>query len=183
MDMERWRNMVGIVVLVSLLAAADAALAGEGDTERAGDTLLVLVPATAYGTAFFLDDGEGEAEFCKSFFVNLAVTLALKTSIERERPDRSGNDSFPSMHASVTFQGAAFIHRRYGWRYALPAYGAAAFTGYSRVFARRHHAMDVAAGTVIGVLSGYFFATPAGGVVVTPVAARGFYGFTVGRTW
>lgn len=183
MNKKRGQNIVCILLMVSLLTAANVANAGENDTEKAGDVLLVLIPATAYGTAFFLDDKSGKTQFYKSFLTNLGVTLALKFSINRERPDRSNNHSFPSLHTSATFQGAAFIQRRYGWKYAIPAYAGATFTGYSRVYADKHYIEDVLAGAVIGVLSSYYFTTPYKSVTVTPVAGNGFYGLTINRIW
>ncbi len=183
MNRNRGRNILCVfILLISLLTAAGVSNAGEGDTERAGDVLLLLIPAAAYGTAFFLDDESGKTQFYRSFLTNLGVTLALKFSIDKERPDGSDNRSFPSLHASATFQGAAFIQKRYGWRYAIPAYAGAAFTGYSRVHARRHYVVDVAAGAAIGVLSSYWFTTPYGGTV-TPVAGGGFYGLAFSKSW
>ncbi len=183
MNKKRRQTILCVFLLISLLTAASVANAGEDDTEKAGDVLLMLIPATAYGAAFFLNDKSGKTQFYKSFLTNLGVTLALKFSVNRERPDHSGNDSFPSLHTSATFQGAAFIQRRYGWKYAIPAYAGATFAGYSRVYADKHYLEDVAAGAVIGVLSSYCFTTPYKTITVTPVTGNGFYGFTINKVW
>ncbi len=170
-------------MISSLLTTANVSGAGENNTEKAGDVLLLLIPAAAYGTAFFLDDKSGKIQFYKSFLTNLGVTLALKFSINKERPDQSSNDSFPSLHTSATFQSAAFIQKRYGWKYAIPAYAGATFAGYSRVYARKHYVEDVVAGAVIGIFSSYYFTTPYKTVTVTPVVGNGVYGLTINRIW
>ncbi len=71
-----------------------------------------------------------------------------------------GTVPFPSGHTSTTFQSASFIQRRYGWKYGIPAYALAAFTGYSRINAQKHDGWDVLAGAVVGIGSSYLFTTP-----------------------
>ncbi len=184
MNRKRLQDILWIFLLISsLLTAANVSRAEGNNTGKAGDVLLLLIPAAAYGTAFFLDDKGGKTQFYKSFLTNLGVTLALKFSVNKERPDQSGNDSFPSLHTSATFQSAAFIQKRYGWKYAIPAYAGATFVGYSRVYARKHYVEDVVAGAVIGILSSYYFTTPYKTVTVTPVAGNGFYGLTINKIW
>ena len=97
-------------------------------------------------------------------------------AIDKERPNNGNNDSFPSGHTSTAFQGAAFIQKRYGWKYGAPAYVAASFVGYSRVEADKHHLEDVIAGAAIGILSSYYFTTPYKGVVIAPIANNGVLG-------
>ncbi len=183
MNKKRGQNILCLFLLMSLLSPIGTASAKEGNIERAGDILQLLIPATAYGTAFFLDDRSGMTQFYKSFLTNLGVTFALKLSINKERPNHSDNNSFPSGHTSAAFQGAAFIQKRYGWKYAIPAYAGATFVGYSRVYARKHYLEDVVAGAVIGIVSSYYFTTPYKTVTVTPVAGNGFYGLTINETW
>jgi membrane-associated phospholipid phosphatase len=50
-----------------------------------------------------------------SILVGEGIAQGLKHSVHERRPDGSGNDSFPSGHAAVSFAAAATIHRRYGW--------------------------------------------------------------------
>lgn len=74
--------------------------------------------------------------------------------------------SFPSGHAAVAFTGAGLVcvHQQrlhlYGEGRAanVPCYlalGVATMTGLLRIAADRHHATDVLAGALVGVLSGY----------------------------
>lgn len=46
--------------------------------------------------------------------------------MSKDRPDDSGDDSFPSGHTD-SFMAATFIQQRYGWQYGLPAYVAASW--------------------------------------------------------
>ena len=128
--------------------------------ERAGDIILVALPATAAATTLVLKDKKGSWQFTKSFLMNAAVTLALKYGVNKRRPFDGGYQAFPSGHTSITFQSASFIHRRYGFKYSIPGYLLAAYTGYSRIYATRHDGWDVLAGAVVGIGSTYLFTTP-----------------------
>ena len=116
-----------------LLAQHADALHASDDTEAAGDVLRVAIPAAAYALTFKRDDREGRVQFYKSFGATVIATWALKETVDKDRPDGSDDDAFPSGHAATAFQGAAFIHRRYGIRDAWPAYVLASYTGWTRV--------------------------------------------------
>jgi membrane-associated phospholipid phosphatase len=87
----------------------------------------------------------------------LAVTGAavgtLKLVVKRDRPD-GGRHSFPSGHAAASMAMAPVITRHLGWRFGLPAYALAAFTGMGRIQERRHHLSDVVWGASIGLAAG-----------------------------
>ena len=173
---------VALALIASLgLSWSSAALASDG-VEKTGDVLQILIPAVAYGTTFYLDDAEGRPQFYKAFFTNLAVTHGLKAAIDKERPNGSSK-SFPSAHTSAAFQGAAFIHKRYGWKYSIPAYIGSSFVGYSRIESDNHYFEDVLAGAAIGIISSFYFAKPYQGVEITPFADRGNYGIRISKTW
>ncbi len=128
--------------------------------ERSGDFLFVALPAVALGTTLIKDDSKGTWQFAKGFLTNAALTMTLKLLIDKERPNMENNNAFPSGHTSVTFQSAAFIQRRYGWKYGIPAYVLSSYTGFTRVNADKHEVIDVLAGAVIGIGSTYLFTTP-----------------------
>lgn len=152
------------------------------DTEEtAGSVLAVLIPSVAYGATFNREDKEGRNQFYKSFFTNIAVTWTLKQAVSKTRPNEEDDESFPSGHSSVAFQGAAFIHKRYGWKYAVPAYLGSAFVAWSRVESDNHYVVDVVSGAAIGIASSMIFTRPYKGFVVTPVAYGGFYGVGITR--
>ena len=82
--------------------------------ERTGDILQYAIPAAAGLSTLVWDDGtKPEWQFAKGFVSTMAVTYALKFSINRQRP-LGGNYSFPSGHTASAFYGAGFIHKRYG---------------------------------------------------------------------
>lgn len=130
------------------------------NVETSGDAFIVLLPASAVATSLILKDTKGTWQFTKSFVLNLAVTGAMKVLINKERPLQGGDFAFPSGHTSIAFQSASFYHRRYGFKYSIPAYISAGFTGYSRLNAARHDGWDVLAGALVGIGSTWFFTTP-----------------------
>jgi len=78
------------------------------------------------------------------------------------------------------FADAAFIQRRYGWKWGVPAYLLSAYVGWGRTYAKKHDWWDVAAGAVIGAGSAYIFTRPFAkehNVVVAPVATNDRFGF------
>jgi len=153
--------------------------------EYAGDVLQILIPATGYATTFYLDDKEGRNQFYKSFFTNLGITYALKYTIDKKRPENNGAHSFPSGHTSAAFQGAAFIHKRYGWEYGIPAYLGAAYVGWSRVEGEsdKHDALDVIVGAGIGILTSFYFTEPYNGFTITPVVTDEYTGIFLSKRW
>ena len=148
---------LGFVIL--FLTAITPVARGVEPIPGAGDVLQLLIPATGYVATWLLDDVEGREQFYWSAGTSLALTYTLKYTVDERRPN-GGNHSFPSGHTSSAFQGASFIQQRYGWRYGLPAYLGAAYTGWSRVEVDAHHPHDVYAGAAIGILSSYLFTTP-----------------------
>jgi membrane-associated phospholipid phosphatase len=86
--------------------------------------------------------------------VELAIVNGLKYATQRERPDGSGNLSFPSGHASDAFTLATVFSHYYGWKWGIPMYAAAGLIAVSRVEHGKHWPSDVAAGATIGLLAG-----------------------------
>ena len=89
-------------------------------------------------------------DMSQAILINALYTFALKYSIRRERPDASDRLSFPSGHTSNAVAGATVIHRHYGYKLGVPAYGVAAFIGISRMAGNRHHFSDVVGGALLG---------------------------------
>jgi membrane-associated phospholipid phosphatase len=128
--------------------------------KSSGDVLLFVMPAAAVGSTLIIGDKKGTWQFLKGFALNEALTYSLKAIVNKERPDMSNSYSFPSGHTSTTFQSASFIQRRYGWRYGVPAYVLASYTGFTRLNTNKHDIVDVLAGALIGIGSTYLFTTP-----------------------
>jgi membrane-associated phospholipid phosphatase len=122
------------------------------DASRIGEVALV---GTALALPSIRGDWDGTLQAGGSVGAAWLVTEGLKETFPERRPDGSDRRSFPSGHASLSFAAAATMQNRYGWRVGLPATLVAAFVGYARVRAERHHWYDVVAGAAIGEASGF----------------------------
>ncbi|MDG4714591.1 MULTISPECIES: phosphatase PAP2 family protein [Flavobacteriaceae] len=130
-----------------------------GTTQKIGDVILFALPAATIGTSFIIGDEKGAWQFTKGLLLTEAITYGLKLSINKQRPDMSNDNSFPSGHTSTVFHSAGYIHRRYGFKYSIPAYALAGFTAASRIDSKKHDILDVLAGAAIGLGSNLLFTT------------------------
>ena len=129
--------------------------------KNTGDVMVVALPVLAMGSSFIWQDGQkGTSQFSKALASTLAISYGLKFAINKERPNGENNYSFPSAHTSVAFSSAAFIQKRYGWEYGIPAYALAGYVGYTRIKANKHDGWDVLAGAAIGTGISYLFSKP-----------------------
>jgi membrane-associated phospholipid phosphatase len=162
---------ISVVFLLAVLASPPAAPA---DTiEQVGNVGAVALPISGGVVAAIQRDGKGTLQLAEAYATTMAVVYILKPAINRRRPD-GGSQSFPSGHSASAFAGAAFLQRRYGWSYGVPAYALATFVAYSRVEAKRHWTSDVIAGGVIGIASNLVFTRRYRKLTVQPVPqARG----------
>ncbi len=128
--------------------------------QTAGDVALFALPVSALTTTLLKKDTKGTWQFLKGAAFNQVVVNSLKLIIDKPRPDLSNNNSFPSGHTATTFHSASFIHRRYGFKYSIPGYLIAGFTGYSRLRADKHDGYDVLVGAIVGIGSTYLFTSP-----------------------
>ncbi len=152
---------------------------------RAGDALQVLLPVAACGLTLHYHDREGRKQFYRAFFSSLAVSWALKYSIDDNRPDGSRSEqSFVSAHTAAAFSGAAFMQRRYGWKFGAPAYVLASYVGWSRIHVHAHDYDDVLRGAGIGILGAYFFARPIGKhAMMYPIVGPNSIGIGISASW
>jgi membrane-associated phospholipid phosphatase len=142
----------GIACLALLPGPALASDQGWDDAGTVGEIGLV---AFSIGLPLARGDGSGALQAGGSVVAASLVTQGLKEAFPERRPDGSDNNSFPSHHTSVSFAAAASIQNRYGWEAGIPAQIVAAFVGYSRIEARKHHWYDVVAGAAIGETAGF----------------------------
>jgi membrane-associated phospholipid phosphatase len=125
-----------------------------------GDILLIALPSGVLATTLIMGDTKGSWQFAKGLILTEAVTYGLKITVNKPRPDRSDENSFPSGHTSTVFHSASFIHRRYGVTYSIPVYALAGFTAITRIYGEKHDGLDILAGALIGIGSTYLFTTP-----------------------
>ncbi|AUC77310.1 phosphatase PAP2 family protein [Olleya sp. Bg11-27] len=130
-----------------------------GTTQKIGDVVLIGLPTITLATSFIIGDKKGAWQFTKGLLLTGGVTYGLKYSINKQRPDMSNENSFPSGHTSIVFHSAGYIHRRYGFIYAIPSYVFAGFTAASRIDSNKHDILDVIAGAAIGLGSNLLFTT------------------------
>lgn len=128
-----------------------------GTVQKVGDVILFVLPAATLGTSLIKGDNKGAWQFTKGLLLTEAVTFGLKIGVNKPRPDQSNDNSFPSGHTSTVFHSAGYVHRRYGFKYAIPSYLLAGYTGASRIDSKKHDILDVIAGTAIGLGSNLIF--------------------------
>jgi len=93
-------------------------------------------------------------DLIESLVVSETLTQTLKFATHRERPDGSGNNSFPSGHAADTFAFATALERHLGWKGAVPAYIFSSYVAISRLPANRHWFSDAVFGSAVGIIAG-----------------------------
>ena len=130
-----------------------------GTTQKISDVILFALPVATLGSSFIIGDKEGAWQFTKGLLLTAGITYGLKQGVNRQRPDKSDDNSFPSGHTSVVFHSAGYVHRRYGFKYSIPAYVIAGFTAASRIDSKKHDILDIVAGAAIGLGSNLLFTT------------------------
>lgn len=145
------------------------------DAIKASDRLDDLATANYYITVIAVPSGPGGKGFwnkVRGLGVGLMtiqftdhVTGRLKTSVGRQRPDGSGNTSFPSRHTSGATTASAlasrnidYMHLTYNQRLAwkVTSYSFAGLTGWARVEGKKHYPSDVLAAYALGNFIGKF---------------------------
>jgi len=127
--------------------------------ENIGDTTQILLPISAVAITGYQKDLDGFKQFAYSFVLTEGTVQLLKHTVHRDRPNGTSK-SFPSGHTAAAFVSSSFLQFRYGYKYGIPAYAVAAFTGYSRIQAKKHWTSDVIAGAAIGTGFAYIFTKP-----------------------
>lgn len=124
------------------------------------DVLAIALPAAALTGTLLLRDWQGLKQGVFTALAAGGATLILKYSVKERRPDGSDWHSFPSGHSAVSFATAAYVQRRYGWKFGIPAYALATYVAWGRVYSHKHHWWDVVTGAAIGAGSAYIFTRP-----------------------
>ncbi|MCL5102828.1 MAG: phosphatase PAP2 family protein [Armatimonadetes bacterium] len=127
---------------------------------------IAIVPASPVVADSF-GNRQGVVQGAKALAATCTTVQVLKHTIHEQRPDSSGDDSFPSGHTALAFAGATMISD-YHPKWEIPAYGAAALVGWSRVEEGEHRWREVIAGALLGHLiarqftRSHFAITPGG---------------------
>jgi hypothetical protein len=139
-------------------------------TKLGGSTSLYLsaglfVGGVAFRNVELRDTGRDALEAL--LITHVATKYVLKPLFGRERPEDSdgdthfrpfsGDDSFPSAHATQAFAVASVVSARSkGWVVPVLVYTLASVVAFDRVNDRVHFASDVFAGAVFGTVTGRF---------------------------
>lgn len=149
----------------------------KGGLELYGDIAQIAIPGLAGVASLAKRDYDGTLQLLVGTGLTIGVVQGLKYAADTERPD-GGSRSFPSGHTAAAFAGASYLHYRYGWKWGLPTYAAAAVVGYSRVEADRHYWYDVVAGAAIANVIAYVVTDRFDeNVVIVPILDLGKHDF------
>ena len=172
------------LLLVLLWGSFQVWASNSDNWETFSDVGVAGLMGAALGLPAYKDDWQGVKQAGYSIAAAAGVSLAGKTLVSEERPDGSGDDSFPSGHSAVAFASATTLYRRYGWEKGLPAYAVATLVGIGRVEADKHYWKDVEAGAVIGIVSGWMLTDAFDDKVqLVPWTGRRAVGLAVSYTW
>jgi membrane-associated phospholipid phosphatase len=145
--------MLKRLMLIQALCSSATVFADTANTWNTISNVLGYgMPLVALGYSIDQEDESGALQLGGSLVTSVGTSLVLKNAFPKDRPDGSGNDSFPSDHAAIAFSSARYMTKRYD---ANPYYwyAAAGITGFARVQANKHTWGDVIAGSAIGYLS------------------------------
>jgi membrane-associated phospholipid phosphatase len=136
----------------------------------------VTAAATPSGDEdFWRNKAAGMGMQALTLFTTRSVTDGLKSVVDRERPDRPADNSFPSLHTSGATSAATLASRnidhldlsesqRLWWK--AGSYTVAGLTGWARLEGNRHYPSDVLFGFALGNFIAAFmndaFVTPEG---------------------
>lgn len=132
-----------------------ATAADEAGWRTASDIGAVTLMATALAVPLVDGDEAGARQAALSLVAISAVTEGLKAVISKQRPDGSGDNSFPSGHTARSFAAAATLWKRSGPGVGAPAVAVAGLVGVARVEGRKHAWADVLAGAALGGAAGW----------------------------
>jgi hypothetical protein len=144
----------------------------------------VFIGTGMYATGWFAKKGRlarTGADIMRAQLVSQAYVQAIKFTAQRERPDGSNNQSFPSGHSASAFATAGVLRRHYGWKVGVPATLVAAYVATARVHDNKHYLSDVIFGAAMGIAGERTVTLHAGryGMAVAPIAGGGRAGVLV----
>lgn len=166
--------LAGTLSVSGLTSQAEA-----GELKTYGDIARYAIPGIAAIIAIDKKDKEGVVQLAASWVLATGTTQVLKRVVDKDRPNGE-RFSFPSGHMTNAMSGASYLHYRYGWKYGLPAYAAAAVVGVARVKGNFHRWEDVVAGAAIANISAYVLTdTLNDNVIIIPVFDLGKKNFGI----
>lgn len=132
-----------------------AAIADDSIWTSVSDPGLAVLVVAATATPLLADDADSREQLLRTadtVICTYLLSAGLKRVISEPRPDGSGDDSFPSNHASIAFAAAAAASSNNPDQ-APYWYAAAGLVAYSRVELKQHRKREVIAGALLGYLT------------------------------
>ena len=151
------RFIISLLIVFSSLCPNVSKADTRDKVDKSTDVLMFATPAAGLITSLVLKDYQGTKQLVFGAATSVAASYLLKYTVNKRRPDGSDCHSFPSNHTALSFEGATFIGRRYGWKYSIPAYLVAGYVTWGRIYSKKHDGWDVAAGAAIGIGSSFLF--------------------------
>ena len=162
-----------ISVLILATSFLNMSIAGGTQNwDNFSDVLAIGLPLVAAVKALTSPEANDIRDLNYSLGTALVATQGLKSLIHENRPDGSGNDSFPSGHTAISFAAARFYDKRYGSEASPYLYAAAGLTALARVKADKHYNKDVLAGAALGYASAEYFTQPVSGGALSWIPAK-----------
>jgi len=166
----KYFKVSALALTISCLNIAIAG--GTQNWANVSDVLAIGLPLVATGKALTSGDANDIKDLTYSLGSTLIATQGLKSLIHGNRPDGSGNDSFPSGHTAIAFAAARFYDKRYQSEASPYLYAAAGLTALARVKADKHYNKDVLAGAALGYASAEYFTRPVSGGALSLIPAK-----------
>lgn len=129
---------------------------------RFANTMQSFPQMAALAIATYKKDLKGAAALVGISNLRTVSKPGLKGWFNKTRPCGCKGGSFPSGHTLLSFQGASFVHYRYGLDYAWPLYIVGGLVGFSRTKTKSHDWIDVAGSAFIANITTYFLVEPFG---------------------
>jgi membrane-associated phospholipid phosphatase len=142
------------IACLGLAAASTASAQTAAVSDPFGNTMRIALPLAAAAFSVYRDDRAGVEELGVTWAASQLATEGLKRAVHDPRPT-GGSHGFASGHTSSAFAAAGYLHRRYDFATAAPAYVLATMTAYNRVHKGHHYTRQVAAGAAVGLGSAF----------------------------
>jgi hypothetical protein len=180
--MERWAVLSLVMVIVAVPVRADSTAHNVADFLSGPGNLIYLSAGVFEPILLHQPDGKRHSlRILDSLATATAGSEILKLVTHESRPDDPhSHDSFPSGHATAAFAVASSLTEYYP-RQAPYWYVGAAAIGWSRVELRRHHTIDVLAGSGLGYWVGKLEVRSRHGLMLGPVYSAA--GVGLGVNW
>jgi len=126
-----------VIALATVLSAVTArwspAAAADADWRAFSDVAAGALVAASVAVPVVDGDRDGTWQAVRSAAAVSLYTEGLKAVVHEQRPDGSGDDSFPSGHTARSFAAATTLWVRQGAAVGVPALALAGLVGVARV--------------------------------------------------